>query len=98
MSKNNMQDSSLCSNCRNASDCTFPKDPQKPSLYCEEFEVDTPPPVETTREEKSRATASVDAEDKDSGEFIGICSNCDNRRTCTFPKPEGGIWHCEEYQ
>jgi hypothetical protein len=29
---------------------------------------------------------------------MGICSNCDNCRTCVFPKPEGGIWHCEEYQ
>jgi hypothetical protein len=30
--------------------------------------------------------------------FLGLCRNCENRRTCAFPKPEGGIWHCEEYQ
>jgi hypothetical protein len=28
----------------------------------------------------------------------GLCLNCDVRNTCTFPKPEGGVWFCEEYQ
>jgi hypothetical protein len=28
----------------------------------------------------------------------GLCINCDVRGTCTFPKPEGGVWFCEEYQ
>jgi hypothetical protein len=28
----------------------------------------------------------------------GLCINCDVRETCTFPKPEGGVWFCEEYQ
>jgi len=98
MSEKNMQDRSLCSNCRNAADCTFQKDRQKPALYCEEFEVDISPSAKIPRKEKSLPTVSVDAEDKDSGKFIGLCSNCDNRRTCVFPKPEGGIWHCEEYQ
>ncbi|MHC4395283.1 MAG: hypothetical protein ACYS1A_06470 [Planctomycetota bacterium] len=98
MSEKNMEYRSLCSNCRNATDCTFQKDCQKPFLYCEEFEIDICPSVETTREEKSAASAPVDAEDEDSDKFIGLCSNCDNCRTCVFPKPEGGVWHCEEYQ
>lgn len=29
--------------------------------------------------------------------YKGLCSNCDNREECVFPKPEGGVWHCEEY-
>jgi hypothetical protein len=28
----------------------------------------------------------------------GLCVNCDVRETCTFSKPEGGVWFCEEYQ
>ena len=88
----------LCSTCKNAADCTFPKNRQKPSLYCEEFEIDISPSQKIAGKEKLLQTASVDGEDRDSGEFIGLCGNCDNRRTCTFPKPEGGIWHCEEYQ
>jgi len=88
---------SLCSNCKNAPTCTFPKDPNRPSFYCEEFEIeDVHPSVKTIRKDVSLATPSVDAED--SGKFIGLCSNCDNRRTCGFPRLEGGVWHCEEYQ
>ncbi|HTS66225.1 MAG TPA: hypothetical protein VMS37_25420 [Verrucomicrobiae bacterium] len=32
-----------------------------------------------------------------STKFLGLCSNCDNRETCVYPKPEGGVWRCEEY-
>ena len=28
----------------------------------------------------------------------GLCVTCDNRATCMFPRPAGGIWHCEEYR
>jgi len=98
MSENNMEYLSLCSSCKNAGDCIFQKDLQKPTLYCEEFEIDTGPSVKTAGKEMPSQTTSVDAEQKDSGKFIGLCSNCDNRRTCAFPKPEGGVWHCEEYR
>jgi len=98
MSEKNMEYRSLCFNCSNAADCTFQKDRQKPSLYCEEFEIATCPSVKTTRKDRSPQTSSIDTEDDDSGKLIGLCSNCGNRRTCTFPNPEGGIWHCEEYQ
>ena len=30
--------------------------------------------------------------------YRGLCSLCENRTTCTYPKPEGGVWHCEEYR
>ena len=98
MSEKNMEYLGLCSNCKNDSDCTFKKNRQKPSFYCEEFEVDASPSVETTRKYKSPEPSSIDTEDDDSGKFTGLCSNCDNRITCAFPKPEGGIWHCEEYR
>ena len=88
----------LCSTCKNAPGCTFLKNRQKPSLYCEEFEIDLCPSAKIIGKEKSSPTAQVDSEDEDTGKFMGICSNCDNCRTCVFPKPEGGIWHCEEYQ
>jgi hypothetical protein len=29
---------------------------------------------------------------------LGLCSTCENSETCTFQKPEGGVWHCEEYK
>ncbi|MHC4635019.1 MAG: hypothetical protein ACYSYU_07410 [Planctomycetota bacterium] len=98
MSERDTEYRSLCSNCRNAADCTFRKKRLKPSLYCEEFEIDTSPLAETAPQNKSAANTPIDVEDEDSGKFIGLCINCDNRKTCDFPTPEGGIWHCEEYQ
>lgn len=87
----------LCSSCRHAAGCTFQKDPQIPSFYCEEFEIDPGLLAEKAELKKSVSAASPKTE-ADSGEFIGLCSNCDHRNTCNFEKPEGGIWHCEEYQ
>ena len=94
----NIEYRDICSTCKSSQNCTFPKNPQKPVLNCEEFEVATCPPVKTTRKDESPETTSVNAEDEDSGKFIGLCSNCYNRKTCVFPKPEGGVWHCEEYE
>jgi len=98
MSENNMKYRDLCSTCKNILKCTFQRDSQKPVLNCEEFEVEACPSVKTAGEEKSPVTTSVNPENEDAGKFMGLCSNCDNRKTCVFPKSQGGIWHCEEYQ
>ena len=87
---------SLCSTCKHASTCTFPKDPRRPSFYCEEFEIETAPPVLKAQEHTQQPPASQAAREVPG--LIGLCSDCRNRRTCVFPHPEGGVWHCEEYQ
>jgi len=28
----------------------------------------------------------------------GLCMNCANRSTCTFPRPKDGVLYCEEYE
>lgn len=33
----------------------------------------------------------------DVGQLKGLCVNCANREVCRHPKPEGGVWHCEEF-
>lgn len=86
----------LCMSCRNASSCTFPRDPAKPAFYCEEFEVE--PTVSIVKRPKEQSYVTGLFADKDSTKFIGLCSDCEDRENCTFPKPEGGIWRCEEYQ
>lgn len=30
--------------------------------------------------------------------ILGLCSNCIHRKKCSFPKPDSGVWHCEEYE
>ncbi|MHC4558370.1 MAG: hypothetical protein ACYTFW_13505 [Planctomycetota bacterium] len=94
----NMRYFGLCLNCKNASSCTFPRDPAKPAFYCEEFEIETTISIMLPEKEQLLATGSAAAEGKGSAEFIGLCSDCEGWQNCTFPKPEGGVWHCEEYR
>ncbi|NLW85139.1 MAG: hypothetical protein GXY41_12165 [Phycisphaerae bacterium] len=88
---------SLCSSCLHKTTCTFPNDRQTPAFFCEEFEIDPGPILKKAGIETSAQTALAESTDDDSDSFIGLCGNCDNRKTCGYPKPEGGIWHCEEY-
>ncbi len=34
----------------------------------------------------------------DAAAYPGLCRNCEKRDECLYPKPEAGVWHCEEYQ
>lgn len=87
----------LCMSCRNASVCTFPRDPAMPAFYCEQFEIDTPVSVITAEQEQPFVMGSADI-DKDSSRLVGLCIDCEGRKNCSFPKSEGGVWHCEEYR
>lgn len=88
---------SLCSTCDLAPGCTFVRDKDKrpPNLFCEEFTCDNSRPTKKV----IRNNPNVSAVIKDNpSKLKGLCSDCENRNFCTFPKLEGGIWHCEEYQ
>lgn len=85
----------LCTTCVNEPQCTFPRSVDRPVMFCEEFDgvvevkprllMESPPPTERL--------AVVDR-----GRFRGLCMTCEKRETCTFPKPEGGVFHCEEFE
>ena len=81
----------LCSTCNHGAGCHQGSTPAWPVFYCEEFDahvtVQTSPVVE-------RKPIPTPANARD----IGLCVNCENRSACTHPKPEGGVWHCEEYR
>jgi hypothetical protein len=87
----------LCMSCRNASVCTFPRDPAMPAFYCEEFEIETPV-SDITAEKRQQFVTGPAAVKKDSSGLAGLCIDCEGRKTCSFPKSEGGVWHCEEYR
>ena len=94
----NMRYFGLCLTCKNASSCTFPRDPVKPAFYCEEFEIESTVSIIPPEKERLLETDSAAAKEKDTTRFVGLCSDCENRQTCVFPIPEGGVWHCEEYR
>jgi hypothetical protein len=90
----------LCPTCVHEAYCTYPHDPSRITMHCDEFEGIVLPPPKTLIEGKGwhgTAQAKSNEDDKHASEFIGLCRTCDRRHTCMFHKPEGGVWHCEEY-
>lgn len=82
----------LCSICAGASTCTYPKNSGKPVLFCAEFKE-----YPSLTRKIDTGTKAVKRSNKYTKGYKGLCVNCENRETCVFPKPEGGVWHCEEY-
>jgi len=87
----------LCRSCIKAPECTFPRSPSRVVRSCDEFEgADGPrtsyPPL--------AATLPSLFPDGPAGEtaaaFKGLCAQCSRRATCAYPKPAGGVWHCDE--
>ena len=90
----------LCVTCNNAPICTSRKDFKRPVYFCEEFD-DYVPPKKGVRVQKSASSpehACKSPAGEISGQHLGLCLNCAHHETCTYPRPAGGIWHCEEYE
>ena len=99
----NVKYSGICSTCKHAPTCTYPRDPKRPVLCCEEFEIEIGEPQRVKFSGKDLLSSGLpsprsDSDEDDSARYKGLCSDCENRKSCTYPKPEGGVWHCEEYQ
>jgi len=93
--------SGLCSCCNSFKTCTYAKDPKRPILQCEEFDGIVPPSLKMIPHGKivpkgfeKTPTPSI----SELAPYRGLCSLCEDRLTCTYPKSEGGVWHCEEYR
>jgi hypothetical protein len=87
----------LCLTCVNAPDCIYIKNQKSVVLLCEEFNGYRDSPMKATISNVLSKTTS-DAWEVDFEKYKGLCANCEIRETCEFPKSEGGVWHCEEYQ
>lgn len=91
--------SGLCSTCANMTMCMHAGNAEHPVLECEEF---------TRHQTDLRASAPrrlnlagpPQPHGNDASALLakGLCGNCENRADCTFAKPEGGVWRCEEYR
>lgn len=86
----------LCSTCNNAPTCLFyQENGSRLVWYCETFDDYVP-----VRESIPKPEKMIEPKADDPGKrvFEGLCLNCTQNATCTFHKPDGGIWHCEEYE
>lgn len=94
-------DRGLCTTCDHAATCRFVRDQRRPVFYCEEFRVQSAPEVAapdavgrvpaTGSEYEARPAPGART-------WSGLCVNCAVRDSCSFPQPDGGVWHCEEYR
>lgn len=85
----------LCVTCKHTDHCDFPRAAGHAVLTCDEFEGESvirrralvPQPAMTER----AALANREW-------YPGLCTTCTKLPTCTFPKPEGGVWNCDEFE
>jgi 5-methylcytosine-specific restriction endonuclease McrA len=82
---------SLCSTCIHAKNCILHREKNHPVFYCEHFDTGPSAPSAPAKQDAGRAEESYDES------LIGLCMNCEHRKTCKLPKPQGGVWHCEKY-
>ena len=96
----NQQYQGLCTTCIHAPVCRSAKNSDSPVIYCEEFEYRLPPMSINAEKSADTAPKAPDrvTETRTDPSLKGLCINCENRKTCTLPRPEGGVWHCEEYR
>ena len=55
------------------------------------------PPSGDAGVENRRVLDTGQAPTADPGSVRGLCATCAKRSSCAFQRPEGGVWHCEEY-
>lgn len=87
----------LCRTCVTAPECTFPRDPSRPVRSCDEFEgADAPRSERAPRTVPASVFPLGGAREHGTVELKGLCVQCARRHTCAYPKPAGGVWHCDE--
>ena len=89
----------ICTSCANAPSCIYAKGSLQPVLDCEEFEGSLPGSAKAACKVRAPARSFAETSAEEAGKSLekGLCLDCDHRGKCTSPRPEGGIWHCEEY-
>jgi len=84
----------LCITCNNSATCEYRKKRGMDAIFCEMYDGYSPPNGNGHHDED---TVLLEVEDTAQPKLKGLCINCDNRHTCKHVKPDGGVWHCEDY-
>lgn len=91
----------LCKNCIHKTNCVYNQSPVKQIMFCEEFEGEKLPALQSVIVRNlSQIEEEVGAENdvKQESKLMGLCRTCEHRNSCTYPKPEGGVWNCDEFE
>ena len=88
----------ICCTCNYVGTCTGRATWVGPVFHCEEYddhvEIPRHEPPQIDRSEASRSALSAGP----AAARPGLCMNCRHNETCGFPRQEGGVWHCGEYE
>ncbi len=87
----------ICSTCNHAPTCSFRRDTPRPVLECDEFDDHVVPSRATRPNLDLESQFKAVSDEEESGQYKGLCVNCEVRKTCTLRTPGDSIWHCEEY-
>ena len=91
----------LCSTCVHEPTCVRRAGQSGPIWFCEEFDDSQPGSKagQLSASLKPKTSAGDGHREVNIGNGAqGLCCNCKNRDTCTYPRPNGGVWHCEDYE
>ena len=80
----------LCEACEHDATCTLRRSTRLEIIECEEFLT------RPSKEQEEPHMKRSDLEPVDAEQF-GICMNCMNVNTCSFPDARCGVIQCEEY-
>lgn len=81
----------VCVNCVHATTCRLSSSRTEPVWDCEEYRASGGPDAVAVKLNGGPPADYARAR------RLGLCVDCVHRECCTLPKPEGGVWHCEEY-
>jgi len=84
----------ICSTCLHFTKCALrPADCSTNGIqFCEEYKTVCLAPAVVTDDKSENMMKKAP-----SG-ILGLCSDCNHYSYCSFPRPESGVWHCEDYQ
>ncbi len=90
----------MCSACKYEAGCIYPHSKDQIVLNCGQFELGPPverPPATQEQVELEKLWKKTSRKEPQS-RLQGLCGSCEDRDVCIYPKPEGGVWRCEEYR
>lgn len=84
----------ICGVCALCEDCELATRSAAPMTHCEQLEPDHGLVSEMVRFVMQGQVSKM----TDAVEHMGLCMNCEHHNDCTFPRDQGGVWYCEEYE
>jgi hypothetical protein len=86
----------ICPTCLHSGRCHLSsRGGDGPTHSCEEFEPGSASGAPSAALAAARSGEPA-AEAAPEGP-LGLCAGCSRQETCSYTRPEGGVWHCEDY-